>query len=185
MDKLRRAIFFDRDGVINEVVDRGENFLVRGKKVRYTAPFFSHEFKFRSGAREALKYAGDLGFFRVLVTNQPDVTYGLISSAEYDKIMTNVTALPFEDIFVCPHGREDGCACKKPKPGMLIDAAAKHKIDLASSFIIGDTENDMRAGKAAGCATVLIDYAHNQDLVSDFRVADLMEAIQTIKQIII
>jgi len=175
MEIKKRVVFFDRDGVINEMVDRGENFVVQGKPVRYTAPFHYHEFKLRPGVLEALTRVRAQGFLCILVTNQPDITYGIMSKEEYDKIMLEVIKLPFDDIFVCFHGRGDGCECKKPKPGMLLSAADKWNIDLTSSYIVGDTVNDIEAGRAAACRTVILEYPANQAVSADFRASTLAE----------
>ncbi|MBI2989742.1 MAG: HAD-IIIA family hydrolase [Candidatus Magasanikbacteria bacterium] len=177
MNTKRRAVFLDRDGVINETIDRGEHFEVLGKKVRFSPPFFYHEFHLRDGVKEALERMGELGYLRILVTNQPDRAYGMITEEEYQKIMAVVAALPFDDIFVCPHTRYDNCACKKPKPGMLLEAGKKWGIDFSRSYIIGDTKADTEAGEAVGSKTVLIDYSYNKDLVSDIRVNGLLDAI--------
>lgn len=181
MDTKRQAIFLDRDGVINDVVDRGENFFVQGKKVRWTAPFNFSEFKLKAGAAEALKQIGELGYLRILATNQPDMAYGTMAQAEHDRIMAEIKKLPLDDIFVCVHGRDDGCACKKPRPGMLLAAAKKWQIDLPASFMIGDTASDTEAAKAVGCRTILIDGYYNKTLAADVRVLNLPEAALAIK----
>lgn len=181
MALLKKAIFIDRDGVINEVVDRGDNFSVGGQLVRWTAPYRYDEFKFRPGAVEALKNIQNLDFLKILVTNQPDARYGMAAHSEIDRIMSEVKKLPIDDVFVCFHTREDGCECKKPKPGMLYAAAEKWGINLSDSYFIGDTKNDMIPGKEAGCKTILIDAPYNQETISDFRVANLTEAAELIK----
>src|SRR3989338_8612220 len=152
----KRAVFFDRDGVINDVIDRGKNFYVKGKKVRWTAPFQFNEFRLKPGVEELLKRIGEAGFLRILLTNQPDIAYGLLTTDQHNRIMDEVKKLPFEDIFICLHSRFDNCICKKPKPGMLFEATRKHGINLQSSYVIGDSDSDIKAGDAAGCTTILI-----------------------------
>lgn len=166
---MKLAVFLDRDGVINNLGDGH-------------APFKYDEFKIRNGVRGALEDLGKMGFLRILATNQPDVAYGNMSQADYDKIMADVKKLPLDDIFVCTHGRDDGCECKKPKPGMLLAAAKKWGIDLQKSFMIGDSENDIKAGQAAGCKTILIDYKYNKDLRSDARVTNLSEIVKLVNE---
>jgi len=182
MPITKRAVFLDRDGVINDLVYRGKNFIVHGKKVRWTAPFSYNEFKLREGVREALEEIGKIGFLRILATNQPDITYGFLNIKEHKKIMKDVEVLPLDDIFVCTHGRDDGCTCKKPKPGMLNEAVEKWNIDLKFSFVIGDTESDIGAGKALECRTILIDCDYNKDIEADIRVKDLQEAVEFLKK---
>ena len=178
---MKRAVFFDRDGVINELVDRGNNFSVRGKKIRYTAPFSYEEFFLKPQVKESLMTLEQLGFLRILVTNQPDLSYKLLKEDEHGRIMESVKTLAFNDIFVCPHGRDESCHCKKPNPGMLIEAIQKWDIDPSASYMIGDTQNDITAGKAAGCKTIIIDYHYNKDAEADARVANLHEAVEMIR----
>ncbi|MBI2020939.1 HAD-IIIA family hydrolase [Candidatus Giovannonibacteria bacterium] len=172
----KRAVFLDRDGVINEVVDRGENCEVLGKKVRWTAPWSYQEFRIKSGVNDELSKLGGLGFLKILVTNQPDLTYGLLSQEDHNLIMKDIGKLPFDDVYVCIHGRNDGCDCKKPKPGMLLSAANKWGIDLKGSFIVGDSGSDIEAGKSAGVSTILINGEQNLGVEADYHVSDLPEA---------
>ncbi len=151
----KTAIFLDRDGLINETVDRGENCVVQGKKVRFTAPWKFSEFKFKAGVGEALNRLKEAGFLLILVSNQPDLSYGTLSSRDHGLIMAEVKKMPLDDIFICPHGRNDGCTCKKPKPGMILEAAKKWGIDLGESYVVGDSVVDIQAGQSAGCRTIL------------------------------
>jgi D-glycero-D-manno-heptose 1,7-bisphosphate phosphatase len=183
MNTKKQAIFIDRDGIINEAVDRGENFFVRGKKVRWTAPFSLAEFKLNPHAQEALVELGRLGFLRILVTNQPDVAYGNLSIEEHEKIMAVVGRLPFDGIQICLHGRDEGCECKKPRPGLLLEAAKKWNIDLANSFILGDTAGDMEAGKNIGCRRILLKAKYNSGISHDFLVHDLLEVVGLLAKI--
>lgn len=177
-----RAIFLDRDGVVNHIVDRGDDNIESGKKVRYTGPRRYEELSFKDGVHEVIQELRDLGFLVILTTNQPDMKYGNISKEEYDRIMNDVQKLPFHDIFVCLHGREDGCVCKKPKSGMMLAAAEKHNIDLSLSYMVGDTENDTKAGKGAGCTTILVEQHYNTDVEADIKVNDLREIVDLIKK---
>ena len=156
MSTLKKAVFLDRDGVINSVVDRGENFFVKGKRVRWTAPWTYDEFRLRDGVVAALERLGAMGFLRILVTNQPDIAYGTMREAEHMRIMAAIRTLPIDDAYVCLHGRDDGCDCKKPKTGLFRDAAKTHGIDFNASYVIGDTRSDILPGKELGCGTILI-----------------------------
>ncbi|KKW42368.1 MAG: histidinol-phosphate phosphatase family protein [Candidatus Magasanikbacteria bacterium GW2011_GWA2_56_11] len=168
----RRAVFIDRDGVINETVDRGQEFYVAGKLARRTAPFTYEEFNLKPRVAETLRRLGELGWTRILATNQPDITYGTMKLAAHERIMAAVQALPLDDIFVCTHGRADDCQCKKPRPGMLQAAAAKWKIDFSRSYLVGDTQADLGAARAVGVPCVLIDYEYNRELDPEFRIPD-------------
>lgn len=180
MNTKKQAVFLDRDGVINALVDRGDDLVVQGKKVRFTAPWTWDEFRIKDGVVSALQAMGVAGFLRIIVTNQPDITYGTMMRAEHDRIMAEVKKLPLEDIFICVHGRYDSCLCKKPRPGMITAAVQKWNIDLARSYLIGDTASDVGAGRAAACPVILIDSPQNQTLTADYRVADLAEAARLI-----
>lgn len=178
---MARAIFFDRDGVINDVVDRGDDCFVQGRKVRYTAPWRYDEFRLKEEVEETLKKLKELGFLIILVTNQPDVAYGTMPAEEHERIMADVRQLPFDDIFVCAHGREDGCECKKPKPGMILRAGTKYNIDLPSSFFVGDSESDLLAGLAADCKTILFEQEYNKHLEAEIRVERLRDIISVVE----
>ena len=176
----KRAVFFDRDGVIFAPVFKDGSRLAGGEKGLVRAPFSYAEFLEAGGiTRDALPTIRALrkkGFLTILVTNQPDVAYGNISRDEWGRIHAHAAALPFDDIYVCFHTRTDGCECKKPKPGMLFAAAKKWNIDLDASYFIGDTESDTLAAKAAGCASILVGAWYNKNTTSDHRIHDLTAA---------
>jgi D-glycero-D-manno-heptose 1,7-bisphosphate phosphatase len=88
--------------------------------------------------------------------------------------------IPLDDVFICPHDDVHQCSCRKPKPGMVLEAARKWNLDLDASYFIGDTWKDMEAAKAAGCRTILLDAVYNQEVHSDFRVRSLLEAVSII-----
>lgn len=164
----KRAVFFDRDGVILKPV------VMDG---RPRAPHSIAEYKTLSGirpeAREAVEKVKALGFLAILVTNQPDIAYGVISKEEWQWIQDQTKSIPFDDVFICFHRRDDNCECMKPKPGMLLDAGKKWNIDLAKSFMVGDTADDMGAAKSAGCKGILVDAPYNASLPSDARIDSL------------
>ena len=173
---MRRAVFIDRDGVILKAVIND----VGGPRPPYSVV----EYKKKSGvvpwAKEAVLALRDAGFLTILTTNQPDIRYGKITKKDWQWIHNQIAGISFDDIFICFHGRNDGCECKKPRPGMLIEAAKKWGIDLKNSFMIGDTESDAIAGRAAGCKTIIIDYNYNKDVETDARVGNLREAVEII-----
>jgi D-glycero-D-manno-heptose 1,7-bisphosphate phosphatase len=150
-----KAIFLDRDGVINANLERN------GKPV---APTSLAEFRILPGVEDAARRFKQAGFLLVIVTNQPDVAAGLTSKAMVEEMHDEIRRrLPIDDIMVCFHVDGDNCSCRKPKPGMILGAAAKHGIDLASSYIVGDRWRDVQAGRAAGCCTIFVDYGYPQD----------------------
>lgn len=171
----RRAVFFDRDGVILKPV------VMNGKP---RPPYSIAEYKTLSGvmpgAKEAVEQVRKLGFLAILVSNQPDIAYGNISREDWQWIQSQLKDIPFDDAFFCFHGRDEWCECKKPKPGMLLIAAQKWDIDLASSFMIGDTERDTLAGRAAHCKTILLESSYNKGVVADVRITNLSQLARSL-----
>jgi D-glycero-D-manno-heptose 1,7-bisphosphate phosphatase len=103
------------------------------------------------------------GFALFIITNQPDVARGTQTRVAVEGIhQALASSLPVEAIFVCYHDDTDDCVCRKPKPGLLLEAQVKHNIDLSRSFVVGDRWRDIDAGHAAGCKTVLIDYGYRE-----------------------
>ena len=150
-----KAVFLDRDGVINANLERN------GKPV---APTRLAEFRILPGVEDAARRLKAAGFLLVVVTNQPDVVNGLTTRATVEAMHAEVRRrLPVDDIAVCYHVDEDNCACRKPKPGMILKAAQEHGIDLAKSYLVGDRWRDVEAGRTAGCRTIFIDYGYPQD----------------------
>jgi D-glycero-D-manno-heptose 1,7-bisphosphate phosphatase len=151
---LRRAVFLDRDGVINRA-------LVRNGKPY--PPAAVDEVEVLPGVTEALRRLKAAGYLLVVVTNQPDVARGTQARAAVEAIHARLAReLPIDDFRCCFHDDRDACECRKPKPGLLHDAAAVHGIDLGASVIVGDRWRDVEAGRQAGCATVFIDYAYSE-----------------------
>lgn len=150
----RKAVFLDRDGVVNRPVIRG------GKPY---PPASVKDLEIVSGAHEKLAQLKQRGFLMIVVTNQPDVARGAQSRENVEEINRELrSSLPLDDILVCYHSDEDRCNCRKPLPGLMLRAAEVYGIDLAQSFLIGDRWRDIDAGHNAGCKTVLIDYGYSE-----------------------
>ena len=146
----RRAVFLDRDGVINRAVVR------EGKP---TPPATLAELEILPGVAEALDRLKEAGFRLIVVTNQPDVARGTQTRAAVEAMHAALQAqLPIDEIRVCYHDSRDGCACRKPQPGMLLAAAAEYGLELSASYLIGDRWRDIEAGQRAGCTSLFIDY---------------------------
>jgi D-glycero-D-manno-heptose 1,7-bisphosphate phosphatase len=148
----RRAIFLDRDGVLNRAITR--NGMPH-------PPDTPGDVEILPGVASALERLKQAGFLLVGITNQPDVARGRVSREVVQAINASLlAALPLEDILVCYHDDADGCRCRKPQPGLLIEASLRFGIHVASSFMVGDRWRDIEAGRAAGCRTVFIDCAY-------------------------
>jgi D-glycero-D-manno-heptose 1,7-bisphosphate phosphatase len=166
----RRAVFLDRDGV-----------LVRAAPlVDYAhGPLTLEEFSLFPDVSEPVQRLRDAGFLTVLATNQPAIARGQMSWETLNEMHRLLqAAVPLDDIEVCPHVDADDCACRKPKPGMLLAAAEKLGIDLPASYFIGDTGRDVKAALAAGVTPILIDWPYNQKMQAAHRVKDLAEAVR-------
>ena len=151
---VRRAVFLDRDGVLNEPILRDG---------RPYPPSGLEELTIVPDARTALAHLKQCGFLLVVVTNQPDVRRGTSAQADVERIQEHLASqLPLDDFFTCYHDDSDHCDCRKPLPGLLLKAAARYGIDLAKSYMVGDRWRDIDAGSAAGCRTVLIDRHYNE-----------------------
>lgn len=166
----QKAIFLDRDGTINKYVGFLRNI---------------DEFELINGVSEAISLINKSEFLSIVVTNQPVIARGEVTEDELSEIHKKMETLLgqdgayIDDIYYCPHHPHKGyegeipslkidCSCRKPKPGMLLQAAEDHHIDLSDSWMIGDSENDILAGKAAGCKTAFIgNENHGQDISGD------------------
>jgi len=136
------------------------------------------------GASAGLARLKDLGFLLFVVTNQPDVARGT-QTLEAIQAMHDVMrrTLPLDDFLICPHDDKDGCQCRKPAPGLVLEAQRRFGIDLARSFLVGDRWRDIDAGQAAGCRTVFLDQNYRERGPSappDARVGSLPEAVDWI-----
>ena len=150
-----KTIFLDRDGVVN-------------KEVRYL--YKLSDFEFIDGIFDACLYFQKLGYEIVIVTNQSGITRGYYNENDYLKLTEwmlgqfNDNGINILDTFYCPHGPESLCECRKPKPGMLIEAKHKYNISMKDSWMIGDSESDIKAANAAGISkTILVRSGHLVD----------------------
>ena len=163
----QRAVFLDRDGTINKYVGFLRNI---------------NDFELIPGVTEAIRRINNSGYLAIVITNQPVIARGELTVQELEEIHNKMETLLgaegayIDAIYYCPHHPDKGykgeipalkinCDCRKPKPGMLLKAAKDFNIDLSESWMIGDGENDIKAGKAAGCKTALIGKGeYGQDL---------------------
>ena len=177
----RPAIFLDRDGVINR--NRADHV----KSWR--------EFEFLPGVLAALRRLSQLEWPVVVISNQAVVGRGLVSQQTIDEINANMVSVAhsvggrIDRVFYCPHRSEENCNCRKPQPGLLLDAAEQMKLDLSSSFFVGDAESDVMAAKAVGCRPMLVKTGRGigqmavlrQDQVMGYYLADdLSDAVEWI-----
>jgi D-glycero-D-manno-heptose 1,7-bisphosphate phosphatase len=166
----RPAVFLDRDGVLNE------SLVVDGVP---RPPYDVADLRILPGVEEACRAFSDAGLLIVVVTNQPDISRGALQPAQLTAIHHVLQdALPLDDIAVCVHDDDAGCPCRKPRPGMVLDAARRLGIDLDRSVLVGDRWRDIEAARRAGVASAYIEWGRGETLPSqpDATFTSLLEA---------
>jgi D-glycero-D-manno-heptose 1,7-bisphosphate phosphatase len=175
-DSKQRAVFLDRDGVINRALERD---------AKPFPPRNLSEFEILPEVPAALKKLKAAGFLLVVATNQPDVGRGTLKQEIVEQIHAHmISQLPIDRVEVCFHSGKipNECDCRKPKPGMLLRAARELNIDLQQSWMVGDRWRDVDCGHNTGCKTIFIDYGYAEELKQrpDFTVKNLAEAADII-----
>jgi D-glycero-D-manno-heptose 1,7-bisphosphate phosphatase len=173
---LSRAVFLDRDGVINAAI-------VRDRKPY--PPATVSETRVLEDAPQALALLKEAGFRLAVITNQPDVARGTQTRGEVEAINAYLKSqLPVDYFEVCYHDEADSCDCRKPKPGLIYRSALALSVDATTGFVIGDRWRDIEAGRAAGCRTIWIDrgYDEKSPVDYDYRADSLLAAAKWIVQ---
>ena len=186
---MRRALFVDRDGVVNELVyypSHGE----------WEGPRHVDDLSLREGAAAALREAAGRGWLVFLITNQPSYAKGKCPLEDLQQVHRRVLEILESErahitgSYVCYHHPQSvlpgfgACQCRKPSPHFILEAAKMYDLDLAHSWMAGDQETDIEAGRRAGCRTALIEYEHSESkrgsLEPDLVCSDLAELVQHI-----
>lgn len=179
LQNKQKAIFIDRDGTINKYVGFLRNI---------------NDFELLPGVAEAIRLINESGYLAIVVTNQPVIARGEVTKAELEQIHNKMETLLGNEgayvdrIYYCPHHPHKGyegeieeykieCECRKPKPGLIMKAAKDYNIDLSQSWMVGDGENDIRAGLSAGCKTALIG---QEDYDQDLSVSSLLDFVKAV-----
>lgn len=194
---MRRAIFLDRDGVINQMVYHPDFGLV-------DSPLMPNEFNLVDGAGEGIKHINNMGFLAIVVSNQPGIGKGKFSNALLGAITDkmhqalNDQGAKIDRVYYCLHHPDAviaeyrrNCDCRKPKPGMLHQAARDLDLDLPGSYMVGDGITDMAAGQAVGATCIyvgsrkeyILDEFQRQGIRPDFIVGNLLQAAKVISKI--
>jgi len=154
-----------------------------GPKQQIT-PLSLEEFKLINEAAEPLKKLKAVGFVLIATTNQPGLSRGYQSRRELDRMHDSLRrAFPLDDIMVCPHDEGDDCPCRKPKPGLLIEAGFKWHLNLDHSFVISDKWQDAEAARTAGCTSLLLQSPYNGNAHHDFTLPDFDSLIEKLLQL--
>jgi D-glycero-D-manno-heptose 1,7-bisphosphate phosphatase len=167
----RRAVFLDRDGVLNEAILRDG---------RPHPPASIGDVAILPGVRDACAQLRAAGYLLVVVTNQPDIARGTTTRAAVDAINDHLAGeLGLDAVCVCPHDDADRCGCRKPAPGLLLSAAERFGIELGASLMVGDRWRDIEAGARAGVPTAWVrsDYAEPQPAAPDHVVGSLLDVV--------
>lgn len=190
-----KAIFLDRDGVINKMVYYRDHGIV-------DSPFSPKQFSLCPKVAEAIRLIHTMGIKAILVSNQPGIAKGFYGPAVFDTINRKMQSLlrgssSLDGIYYCLHHPQakvrkykKACSCRKPRPGLLLRASREHGIDLRRSYMVGDGINDVEAGKKAGCKTVFIgklkcdacSLVSKRRFKPDAIAKNLLEAVRKIKQ---
>ena len=166
---MNKAVFLDRDGVVIKAS------VINGRP--YPAASLD-EVQITPGFDQVSQMLHKAGYLLIVITNQPDVARGTQTRNVVESInQFLLDRLPIEKVYTCYHDNADGCECRKPKPGLLLQAAREYDIDLNSSYMVGDRWSDIDAGNAAGCQTIYISYGYEekQALGYNFLVIDPLE----------
>lgn len=167
---MKGAVFIERDGVLNEpIIDQG--------KVR--APRCLDEFKVRAAAAPALDRLRAAGLLAIATTNQPGLSDGTLPRRELDLMHAVLTRrLPLDGVLVCPHLPGDGCMCRKPRPGLVREAAFRWALRPEHCFVISDKAADAEMARHVGATSLLIRSPWNGSGHHDLCVTDLEEAVE-------
>lgn len=175
---MKKAAFLDRDGVINRKAPEGQYVTRWG------------DMEFLPGSCEGIRLLNDAGFLVIVVSNQRCVAKGLITTEELESMHARMcvefhwAGATVDAVYYCPHDNQPPCGCRKPQPGMLLDAAGEHNIELGLSWMIGDSEHDVQAGQNAGCKTVqVVADGQSASRSADLVAASLLDAVHKILQI--
>ena len=177
---MRSAVFLDRDGVINRKAPEGQ-YITRWQ-----------DFEFLPKVGEAIQLINGAGLSVIVVSNQRCVAKGLITIEELEAIHRRMldqlvaVSARIDAVYYCPHDDKPPCPCRKPAAGMLLQAALDHSIDLSRSWMVGDSDIDVEAGKKAGCRTarILRPGASKQVAAADLTAESLYEATRKIVSVI-
>ncbi len=169
----QKAVFFDRDGVLNQLVQRDGS---------YFSPQNYEDFQLVDDASKTIDRVHKIGYLAIVISNQPDISRGKLEQSELDK-MTNLLfeELNVDDVFYCTHDDNNDTGCRKPAPGLFFAAQKKYNLNFNESFMIGDTWKDVEAAKNADISMILLDKDYNRDLKDSIRVNSLTETVTLIK----
>ena len=169
---MKQGVFFERDGVLNQAkVERHQQI----------SPLTLEDFHVNKDAIALLKKLKAAGLVLIATANQPGLSRGYQSRRELDRINELLRkTFPLDDILICPHDETDRCPCRKPKPGLLVEAGFKWHLDLDHSFVVSDKWQDAEAARVAGCTSLLLQSPWVRSVHRDFVLPDLAAVVEKI-----
>jgi D-glycero-D-manno-heptose 1,7-bisphosphate phosphatase len=169
---MKQGVFIERDGILNSA---------RVERHHQVGPLTLEEFRVNEGVAPLLGRLKASGLVLIATTNQPGLSRGYQSRRELDRMHDLLRrALPLDDLLICPHDGVERCPCRKPKPGLLLEAAFHWKLDLDRSFVISDKWQDAEAARQAGCTSLLLQSPWVGDGHHDFVLPDLAAIVEKI-----
>jgi D-glycero-D-manno-heptose 1,7-bisphosphate phosphatase len=166
------GVFFDRDGVLCEPIVRDGHAY---------APTAVEDFRLVPDGATQVARVRAAGLRTFVFTNQPEIASRLLAPEDLERMHVLLReAMPFDEVYVCPHATDSGCGCHKPEPGMLLRAATDWALDLSRCFVIGDRWRDIEAGHAVGCYTVLLERSYSNCATAHVAVPDLRAAVDAV-----
>lgn len=174
---MNKAVFLDRDGVVNEVLSKRVKFVNTPK-----------DFHLLPGVGEAILQINQMGYLVFVVTNQGGIGKGYMTENDlheiHEQMNTDVSSYgaQINDVIFCPHAPEEGCSCRKPHPRMIIQLAKKHHVDLSQSYMVGDRKADILAGDYAGAKTVFVGN-RKVNVEADYTCTDLKEFSNWLREV--
>ncbi len=169
---MKQGVFIERDGVLN---------LVKVERQHQVLPSTLEELQVNHAAAPLLEKLKQAGLILIATTNQPGISRGYQNRRELDRMHDLLRrTLKLDDFLVCPHDETDRCPCRKPKPGLLVEAAFKWHLDLDRSFVISDKWQDAEAARTAGCTSLLINSPFVGKVHRDFVLPDLSAVVEKI-----
>jgi D-glycero-D-manno-heptose 1,7-bisphosphate phosphatase len=165
----KKVVFLDRDGVLNALVERDGKLL---------SPRIFEDFQILDGVIDAIEILRQQNYELIVVTNQPDISRGLMLQTELDKMTQAVFALGVHQVLICPHSDEDACLCRKPKPGLFTQYLESLDSEPTELWMIGDQDSDVEAGNAVNASIFIVGSATvNTSKITYERARDLLSAV--------
>jgi D-glycero-D-manno-heptose 1,7-bisphosphate phosphatase len=172
---MKQAVFIERDGVL---------ITVRVEKQQQVTPLTLQDFRPNEDAAPLLKKLKAAGLILIATTNQPGLSRGYLARRELDRMHERLRKVfPLDEILVCPHDETDRCPCRKPKPGLLSEAAFKWHLNLDHSYVISDKWQDAEAARLSGCTSLLLESPWVGKVHRDFLLPDLAAIVEKILQL--